>query len=144
MSKQNEKSNIKLSDWEKEMGIELESMEKMVEAGNIYPTLKPKKDTIYRVKILNYPPKKVKTKMKGIGTGWVINVEHIQANAESMKKSLFTPKSFIQSLSAARRILGLDEEDLVGRIISFQKSDQILDTKNFSGNAEVYSVQILE
>jgi len=118
--------------------IDDNSVAEMLKVGRILPSLKPRLNSVYIVKVIGIPKA---FDSKAFGTAHSIDILH-----ETMKKSVVLAKSFRQQLRAEmireKLIDNNDEPDfkkLVGHTLTFQKT--LGDTKTMT-NVPLYSVQI--
>lgn len=118
--------------------IDDNSIEEMLKVGRILPSLKPRLNTIYVVKVIGIPKG---FDSKAFGKAHSIDILH-----ETMKKSIVLAKSFRQQLRAEmireKLIDNNNEPDfnkLIGKTLTFQKA--LGDTKTMT-DVPLYSVQI--
>lgn len=135
------KSNLNIADQKKSnldddfmKDVNQESLAKMVKAGVILPQLKPKLDTVYRVKILG----NLTTFKSEYGKAYALEIEH----NDMRKQMVFNPNgSFHLQLVALLTINQLELSDAVGKMIIIQKSKG--NTKKFE-NVDLYSIQFVK
>jgi len=118
--------------------IDDDSISEMLKVGRIFPSLKPRLNSVYIVKVIGIPKP---FDSKAFGTAHSIDIMH-----DTMKKSVVLAKSFRQQLRAEmireKLIDNNNEPDfkkLIGHTLTFQKT--LGDTKTMT-DVPLYSVQI--
>ena len=118
--------------------IDDKSIDNMLKAGRIYPSLKPRLNAVYSVEVIGIP-KSFDSKAYGIA-------HSIDIFYESMYRSIVLAKSFRQQLKAEMIREKLvdkknepDFQKLIGKTLKFQKT--LGNTKTME-NVPLYSVQI--
>lgn len=127
------KKELKLPAWAK--AVKKDSVKKSLDAGVIYPTLKPQLDRTYNVRVLSKEPKEIKTKL-GKALALVVNYN-------GMNWSLIIPVSFQHHLTTEGIRKGFIDENgntnFEGVDITFQKTEQ---EHEIYGTTEMYTVYI--